>query len=172
MTMQRWDPFRDIESMQDLMERMWEGRWGRSRGEGTEMSTVALPLDIWETANEVKVQASLPGVQPQDVDIRVEGNLLTIRGQSSTEEETKDENYLRRERRFGRFYRQISLPTTVQSDKADATFENGVGTITLPKAEQARPKQIPVRAGQGRQEQRPQGQQEQRTQGRQGGQAA
>lgn len=88
----------------------------------------------------------MPGVEPAAVDIRVKGNILTIRGEMAAEREAREENFVRRERRFGRFFRQVALPTTVLPDRAEATFDNGVLTIKLPKAEQTRPRQIPVRS--------------------------
>ena len=92
------------------------------------------------------VKGALPGVRPDEVDISVIGDILTVKGETKSEEETKDESYHRRELRYGAFARSIPLPTRVNHDKAEATFENGVLTITLPKAEEVKPKSIKIAA--------------------------
>ena len=104
-----------------------------------------LPLDIAETENEFIVKASLPGVRPEDVQITAHGDTLTIRGEIKAEEEKKDVHYHLRERRFGQFQRTVTLSTPIDADKAQAQFENGVLTLTLPKAEEAKPKQIKIK---------------------------
>jgi HSP20 family protein len=103
-----------------------------------------LPLDISENENEFIVKASLPGVRPEDVQITVHGDMLTIRAEIKDEKEKKDEHYYLRERRYGHFQRTVTLATPIAADKAQAHFENGVLTLTLPKAEGAKPKQIKV----------------------------
>jgi len=100
-----------------------------------------LPLDVTEAENDFVVQASLPGIKPEDVQTTVLGDILTIRGESRGEEEN-GHNWLLRERRFGSFQRSVSMGTPINADMASAQFENGVLTLTLPKSEQARPKQI------------------------------
>jgi HSP20 family protein len=104
------------------------------------------PVDLLETGEEVVEKASLPGVKPEDIEISVTGQLLTVRGESREEKEEKAQNYYRRERRHGTFVRQMTLPAEVDSTKADATFEDGVLRLTLPKAEAAKPKTIKVQA--------------------------
>jgi HSP20 family protein len=108
---------------------------------------VALPLDIAETENEFVVHASLPGVKPEEVQITVHGDTLTIRGETKEHQEQKGQNWHIRERRFGTFQRSVSLNAPIDSDKAKAEFEHGVLTLTLPKAEAAKPKQIKVGGG-------------------------
>src|SRR5512140_1699363 len=103
-----------------------------------------LPLDIAETEDEFIVKASLPGVRPEDVHITAHGDTLTIRGEMKAEEEKKGEHYHLRERRYGQFQRTVTLSTPISADKAQAQFENGVLTLRLPKAEEAKPKQIKV----------------------------
>jgi HSP20 family protein len=93
----------------------------------------------------VVVKASLPGVKPEDVDITISGDTLTIKGETKTEEEVKREDYLYQERRYGSFSRTIALPSSLQTDKAEATFENGVLTLTIPKIEEVKPKTIKVK---------------------------
>jgi HSP20 family protein len=103
-------------------------------------------LDVYETPDSVVVKAAVPGVKPEDVEITVKGNYLALSGETKEETETKDKNYLRRESRVGTFSRVIELPNGVHTDKAEATSENGILTITFPKAEQVRPKTIKVHA--------------------------
>jgi HSP20 family protein len=103
-----------------------------------------LPLDVTENENEFVVKASLPGVKPEDVEITVHGDTLTIRGESKAEEEKKGEHWHLRERRFGSFQRSVALATPVDSDRANAQYEHGVLTLTLPKSEAAKPRQIKV----------------------------
>jgi len=140
----RWDPFREMVRMNRLMDRwfeetprMWLGEF--DGGEGY------VPLDLYETDDAVVVRATLPGVKPEDVDISITGETLTIRGESKHEEEEKKRNYYRQESWYGSFARSMALPAQVEADKADATFENGVLKLTIPKAEAAKPKTIKVK---------------------------
>src|SRR5579871_5295494 len=142
----RWDPFGEMLSLRQAMDRLFEDAWVRPgspvAGDGGGAATLA--VDLYETGDEVVVSASVPGVKPEDIDITVQGELLTIKGESKVEHEVKEGTYHRQERRFGRFQRQIVLPTTVRSDGASAQFENGVLTLHLPKAEEAKERHIPV----------------------------
>jgi HSP20 family protein len=104
-------------------------------------TTFTLPVDVTESENDFVVKASLPGIKPEDVQTTVLGNTLTIRGESKVEDEN-GHHWLVRERRFGSFERSMSMGTPINADMASAQFENGVLTLTLPKSEQARPKQI------------------------------
>jgi HSP20 family protein len=104
------------------------------------------PVDLYETGDEVVIKASLPGVKPQDIDISVTGQHLTLKAHSQEEKEEQGQNWYRRERRAGAFVRQIQLPTDVEADKAQAEFEHGVLRLTLPKAEAVKPKTIKVSA--------------------------
>jgi HSP20 family protein len=104
------------------------------------------PVDVFETGDEVVVKASLPGVKPEDIDIQVHGDVLTIRGETKEEKEERAQNWYRHERRYGAAMRQITLPSEVSAEKAQATFEDGVLRLALPKTESAKPKQIKVQA--------------------------
>jgi len=130
-------------SLRDAMNSLLQDSFVRPismLAEGTAM----LPLDISENENEFIVKASLPGVRPEDVQITAHGDTLTIRGEIKEEQEKKDEHYHLRERRFGQFQRTVSLSTPISAEKAQAHFENGVLTLVLPKAEEAKPKQIKI----------------------------
>jgi HSP20 family protein len=161
MAIQLWDPVREAVSLRDVMSSLLQDsfvRPGALLGDG---GPAMLPLDISENDNEFIVKASLPGVRPEDVQITVHGDTLTIRGEMKAEQEKKDEHYHLRERRYGLFQRTVRLSAPVRSDQAHAEFQDGVLTLTLPKAEEAKPKQIRIgngaKAGQG-QDQAGQGQ--------------
>jgi HSP20 family protein len=104
-----------------------------------------LALDVFESDDDVTVRASIPGIKPEDIDISITGDVLSIKGAASEEKEEKTGNYHLRERRFGAFQRAISLPTSINADKAEAEFENGVLTLTLPKVEEVKPKTITIK---------------------------
>ena len=142
----RFQPFGDMVTLRDAMDRLFEDSFVRSRGwlipSGAAMD---LAMDVYETENDVVVTASIPGVKAEELDITIIGDVLTIKGQ--TQAETKEEmaNYHRQERRFGAFARSIALPVQVQSEKAAAKLKDGVLTLTLPKAEELKPKTIKVK---------------------------
>jgi HSP20 family protein len=105
-----------------------------------------LPVDMYETEDDIVVKATVPGVKPDEIDVTVTGDLLTIKGEFKQEEKTEKPNYLRQERRFGSFCRQVGLPVGVNADKAKASFENGVLTLEMPKVEAAKTKTVKVSA--------------------------
>ena len=129
------------------MNSLLQDSFVRPSGDSAKSSVSALALDVGETENDFVVKAALPGVKPDDVQITVHGDTLTIRGESKVQEEKKGEQWHLRERRHGVFQRSLSLSAPVDSDKARAEFENGVLTLTLPKSEAAKPRQIKVGAG-------------------------
>jgi len=146
MSIERWDPFRETISLRDAMNSLLQESFVRPAGVGApaRAASFALPLDVSETENEFIVKASLPGARPEDVQITVHGDTLTIRGESKAEEEKKGAQWHIRERRFGAFQRSLSLPTPVNPDQAQAHYEHGVLTLTLPKSEAAKPRQIKI----------------------------
>jgi len=147
MAIMRWDPFRELAEMRRAMDRLFEESFGRvTRLLPWEEAAMAIPVDMYETEDNLVVRASLPGVKPEDVDISITGDSLTIRGEAKAKEEVKREGYYRQELRYGACARSLSLPTRVDADKADATFENGILTVTIPKVEEARVKTIKVKA--------------------------
>ncbi len=146
-SLMRWDPFRDMVTLREAMDRLFEESFVRPRGERlAPLGAEALAVDIYETDNDIVVKASLPGVKPEEIDVSVTGNTLSIKGETKAEEEVKTENYIRRERRCGAFSRSLTLPTDVTVDKATAEFEHGVLTLTLPKVEEVKPRSIKIKA--------------------------
>lgn len=145
-TLIRWNPIREATSLRQAMDRLFDeafigpALWSRADGAGL---TYRLPVDAYSTANEIVVQAALPGVDPKEVQITLEGDTLSIAGELPARLE--DADYLIAERAAGRFNRTLTLNVPVDVDKAEAHFENGLLTLTLPKAEAARPKQITVK---------------------------
>jgi HSP20 family protein len=144
MAVERWDPFRDVVSLRDAMNSLLQESFVRPPSGPGQAGPSTLALDVAENESEFVIHASLPGVKPEDLQISVHGDVLTIRGESKFEEEQKGHTWHLRERRHGTYQRSLSLGTPVQADKANAQFEHGVLTLTLPKAEAARPKQIKV----------------------------
>lgn len=144
MAIERWDPFREAVSLSDAMNTLLRESFIRPSNVPGQSGPGLLPLDVSENENEYVVKASLPGVKPEDVQITVHGDTLTIQGETRGEEEQKGQRWHLRERRFGQFQRSLSLATPVDSDKAQASFEHGVLTLTLPKSEQAKPRQIKI----------------------------
>jgi len=141
----RWEPVREMMTLREAMDRLFDDAFTRplSVRDGG-WSTPA--LDMYQTDNDVVVKAALPGFKADDVQINVTGDVLTIRGEMKHEDEQKDKAWHIREHRWGSFERSISLPTDVVSEKAQADFDNGILTITLPKAEEVKPKTITVKA--------------------------
>jgi HSP20 family protein len=146
MAIERWDPFREAVSLSDAMNALFRESFIRPTSVPGQPGAGLLPLDVSENENEYVVKASLPGVKPEDVQITVHGDTLTIQGETKAEEEKKGERWHLRERRSGAFQRSLSLATPVDSDKAQAKFEHGVLTLVLPKSEQAKPRQIKIGA--------------------------
>jgi HSP20 family protein len=142
-TIARWEPFRGVSTLQDQINRLFNDAFDRT-AEQSSLSEWAPPVDIYETEHELVVKADLPDVHPKDLDIRVENNLLTICGERKFEKKVSEENYLRVERAFGSFARSFTLANTVNTDAIKAEYQNGVLTLTIPKREEAKPKQIKV----------------------------
>jgi HSP20 family protein len=139
----RWEPFREMLSLRDAVDRLLADSFVRT----SDWFSEGVPaIDMYETRDAVVVKATLPGVKPEDVEIKLTGDVLSIRGEMKEEVETNDRNYHCRERRYSSFNRSIGLPVSVVADKASAEFENGILTLTLPKSEESKPKVITVKA--------------------------
>ena len=145
-TMNRWDLSRGSTTLQEQLNRVFGNVLERA-GDESNLTPWAPAVDIFETEHELVVKADLPDVNPQDLDIHVENNILTIRGERKFENQEKEENYLRIERAYGSFSRTFSLANTVNSDAIKADYKNGVLTLSIPKREEAKPKQIKVNVG-------------------------
>lgn len=143
----RWEPWSELMSLREAMDRLFEESFVRPRaGWLAPFGAETLAVDMYETDNEVVVKTAVPGVKPEDIDVSITGDVLTIKGETKAEEKVEKANYIRQERRYGAFSRSLSLPSTVVADKATAEFENGILTLTLPKAEEVKPKTIKVAA--------------------------
>ena len=151
MAIIRWEPFRDLVSLQDRMNRLFDESFrGINRGAGEEdwaLGAWAPAVDIYEKDGNIVLKAELPGVDPKDVDVRVENNVLTLRGERKVDNEVKQENYHRVERAYGSFTRSFTLPSVVDLEKIKADYKDGVLKVTLPKREEAKPKQINIQIG-------------------------
>jgi len=145
-TLNRWEPFRGAATLQEQVNRLF-GNVLEHSGEESNLTSWAPAVDIYETEHELVVKADLPEVDPKELDIRVENNLLTIRGERKFEKKVNEENYLRVERTYGSFSRSFSLANTVNSEAIKADYQNGVLSLTIPKREEAKPKQIKVNVG-------------------------
>ena len=142
----RWEPVRDLISLREAMDRLFEDSFvSPEAGRLAPSDAGSLALDMYETDDAVVVKSAIPGVKPEDIDISIIGDVLTIKGETKFEEEVKDENFVRREMRYGSFARTVSVPVSVVADKAEAEFDNGVLTLTLPKAEETKPKTIKIK---------------------------
>jgi HSP20 family protein len=141
----RWSPFRDMMAMQNAMDRVFnemQGRWEDSEsGWGYNLA-----LDIDENSDTYLVTTDLPGVNPEDIDVRFENGVLTINAEVNERAEDDGSKSLVRERRWGRFSRSIRLPQNINVEDVDASYENGVLTLSLPKSEEAKPRQIEVKS--------------------------
>lgn len=148
MAMQRWDPFGEMMSLREAMDRLLQDSFVRPAGQMLG-GRGSVPLDLAESDDTYVVQATMPGVNPDDLQISIQGDQLTIRGDMKAEEKREGQNWIVRERRSSSFHRTVTLPSPVNADQAQARYENGVLTLTLPKAAQARPKQIKIQGATG-----------------------
>ena len=143
----RWEPFRELMSLRDAMDRLFSESYIRPTGLWPSfVERNSFPVDVYETNQDVVLKASLPGAKPEDIDISIVGDTVAIEGHTEETTEVKEECYVRRERRYGSISRTLTLPTTIQADRAEARFENGVLTLTMPKAEEVTPKTVRVLA--------------------------
>ena len=145
MAIVRWEPFRDLVTTQDRFNRLFNDAFSRALGEGSMSASGWTPaVDIYETDQSVVLKAELPGIDPKDVEIRVEDGTLWLKGERKFEKDVKEEGYRCIERQYGSFMRSFALPATVDSEKATAEYKDGVLNLTLPKREEAKPKTIKV----------------------------
>jgi HSP20 family protein len=143
-TLTQFHPFRGVSTLPDQIHRLFHETSDRSSAEAN-LTPWAPAVDIFETEHELVVQADLPDIKPEELDIRVENNVLTIRGERQFDKKVSENNYLRVERCYGAFSRSFSLASTVNAEAIQASYKNGVLTLSIPKREEAKPKQIKVR---------------------------
>jgi HSP20 family protein len=149
MAIVRFEPFRDLTTLQERMNRLFSESYRTQQGSEDDWAlggTWAPAVDIYEQDHNIVIKAELPGVDPKDVDIRLDNNVLTLKGERKLDSEVKKENYHRVERAYGVFTRSFTLPNTVDANNIKAEFKDGVLRITLPKREEAKPKQIQIQA--------------------------
>jgi len=139
----RRDPFLNLSNWQDQVNRIYEATFP-GHSEGSALTSWAPAVDIYETENELVMKADLPDINEKDLDVRVENNMLTIRGERKFEQKVKEENYLRIERTYGSFSRSFSLPNTVSTETIKAEYKNGVLTVEMPKRAESKPKQVKI----------------------------
>ncbi len=146
MAIIRWDPFREMSTLRERMNKLFEDTF-TGRGEDKELvsSAWAPAVDIYENENEIVLTAEIPGINEKDVEIKIEDNTLTLKGERKFEKETKEENYHRIERSYGSFYRAFTLPHSVDTEKVEAVHENGVLKITMPKRQELKPKTVQIK---------------------------
>lgn len=145
----RWEPFRGLASLQEEVNRLFDSTFKASSGSST-LTAWAPAVDVFETENELVIKADLPDLAEKDIDVRVENNMLTIRGERKYDQTVKEESYLRLERSYGAFSRSFTLPSTVNTEGIQATYKDGVLKVELPKRAESKPKQVKVNVTNGR----------------------
>jgi len=143
----RWDPFREFTTLQDRMNRLFRDSFGEGREEALTTTAFAPPVDVYEDEHNVTLKIEVPGIEEEDIDVRIENNTLTVHGERKFEKEEKEENYRRVERQYGSFTRSFTLPNTVDTENVSANYDKGVLKIKLAKKAEAKPKQIKVNVG-------------------------
>jgi HSP20 family protein len=144
MALVRWDPFRELTALQTEVNRLFSRLGG---GVVSERQSWTPAIDVIETDDAIKLKAELPGMDPKDISIEVQDNVLTVSGERRFEEEVKEDKYYRIERRYGSFSRSLALPQTADESKVEAKYENGLLEVIIPKTETAKPKKIKVTVG-------------------------
>ena len=143
----RWDPFRELATLQDRMNRLFQETASTGETSLTNSGEFIPPVDVYEDEQGLRLKLEVPGIDEKDLDVRIENNVLTVRGERKFEKEEKEENFHRIERRCGSFSRSFTLPQTVDTEKTAADYKNGVLTLQLAKKAEAKPKQIKVNIG-------------------------
>ena len=143
----RWDPFRELNTLQGRLNRLFEEQYGNGREESLTAGAFVPPVDIYEDEHGIQLKLEVPGIEEKDLDVKVENNVLTVSGERKFEKEEKEENFRRVESRYGSFTRTFTLPNTVDSEKVEANYDKGVLKVKLAKKSEAKPKQIKVNVG-------------------------
>ena len=141
----RWEPFREFSPMEERLNRFFRGSFNPERPEEALTTTsLAPPVDIYEDEHKIALKIEVPGIDEKDIDVRIEGNTLTVHGERKLEKEEKEENFRRVERHYGSFTRSFTLPGSVDTGQVSADYDKGMLKISLPKKAEAKPKQIKV----------------------------
>jgi HSP20 family protein len=140
----RWEPFREFSPMQDRLNRLFRESYNPERPEEALTTSIAPPVDIYEDEHNITLKVEVPGIDEKDIDVRIEGNTLTVHGERKLEKEEKEENFRRVERHYGSFTRSFTLPGSVDPGQVSADYDKGVLKIKLPKKAEAKPQQIKV----------------------------
>jgi HSP20 family protein len=143
---ERWDPFREMMTLRNRVDHLFESMFARPRGAWMATSVEYPTLDMYESDGKIKIDVPLPGVKPEEVELTTSGNTLTIKGEHKAKEEVKEADYYRHEMHYGVFTRAVTLPETVDVKHPEAVFENGVLTVSFPKLTTAEPKRIEIKA--------------------------
>ena len=148
MAITRWDPFRDVLALQNRMNSLFQ-EYNRTQNDNDALATSAFvpPVDIYEDEHKIVLNLEVPGLKQSDLDIQLENNVLSVKGERKFEKEEKEENFHRIERRYGSFFRSFTIPNTVNPESVKASYDAGVLRIELEKRAEARPKQIKVEIG-------------------------
>ena len=148
MAITRWDPYREVLTLQNRLNSLFQD-YGRGYGENDSVSAAAFvpPVDVYEDEHKIVLKLEVPGLKQEDLDIQIENNALTVKGERKFEKEEKEENFHRIERRYGSFFRSFSLPTTVDTENVEASYNAGVLKLELKKKASAQPRQIKVGNG-------------------------
>lgn len=151
MAITRWDPFRDVFTLQNRLNSLFQ-EFNRGNENGSDLTTTASfipPVDVYEDQHKIVLKLEVPGMKESDLDIQLENNVLTVKGERKFEHEEKEENFRRIERRYGSFYRSFAIPNTVNPESVKAHYDAGVLRVELEKHAEAKPKQIKVEVGHG-----------------------
>src|SRR5215467_12241012 len=143
----RWEPFRDFATLQDRINRVFRDSYSASQDDSLATSSFAPAVDVYEDEHKVTLKIDVPGIDEKDIDVRLENNTLTVHGERKFEKEEKEENYRRVERQYGSFTRSFTLPSTLDSESVQASYDKGVLKIKLAKKAEAKPKQIKISVG-------------------------
>ncbi|AEB07907.1 Hsp20/alpha crystallin family protein [Desulfobacca acetoxidans] len=147
MDIMEWKPFREVSKLRREMDRLWDDYFGSGRRAFKPLEAEWVPsVDVSETADKIVVKAEIPGIDAKDIDISLSGDMLTIKGEKKSEREEKEENYHLVERNYGSFSRTMRLPVSVEADKIEAAYKQGVLTVTCPKKEEVKAKAIEIKA--------------------------
>jgi HSP20 family protein len=147
MAITRWDPYREVQSLQNRMNSLFREMSGEPGGDNAPLTTASFvpAVDVYEDEKKVLLKLEVPGIEEKDLDVRVENHTLTVKGERKFESEEKEENFHRIERRYGSFFRAFTLPTSVDTENVQAHYQNGVLKLELAKKPEAQPKQIKVK---------------------------